>query len=187
MPLAVISPWALPHYVSHVVQDHTAITRFLETLFDLPALTARDANNDALLDMFDFTHPALMDPPDAPEAGSGGCQELVLSLDKPLYAPGDPITVTFTNAPGVNPKDKIAVYTYPASGATLPSPDATLLWSYVGGTQTPTTAPVTGSVTLDMSRLAPGKSWPLTASGYIVYYLPNNGYSAIASVDFNVN
>ncbi len=100
VPLAVISPWARPHYVSHVVQDHTAITRFLETLFDLPALTARDANNDAPLDMFDFTHPALMDPPDAPEAGSGGCEELVLSLDKPLYAPGDPITVTFTNAPG---------------------------------------------------------------------------------------
>ena len=30
--------------------DHTAITRFIEALFDLPALTARDANSDALLD-----------------------------------------------------------------------------------------------------------------------------------------
>jgi len=31
--------------------------RFIESVFDLPALTARDANSDALLDMFDFACP----------------------------------------------------------------------------------------------------------------------------------
>jgi phospholipase C len=57
VPLAVISPYAKPHFVSHVVQEHTAITRFIEVLFGLPALTARDANSDALLDMLDFSAP----------------------------------------------------------------------------------------------------------------------------------
>ena len=74
VPLAVISPWAKPHYVSHVVQEHTAITRLIETVFDLPALTARDANSDALLDLFDFDcAPALLTPPTAPASGTGEC------------------------------------------------------------------------------------------------------------------
>ncbi len=75
VPFAVISPYARPHYVSHVVQEHTAITRFIETVFDLPALTARDANSDALLDMFDFScDPAMLVPPAAPESGTGACR-----------------------------------------------------------------------------------------------------------------
>ena len=55
VPMVMISRWAKPHYVSHVVRDHTSISRFIELLFDLPALTARDANADAMLDMFDFS------------------------------------------------------------------------------------------------------------------------------------
>ena len=54
VPLFVVSPWAVQG-VSHLIHSHTSILRFLEALFDLPALTARDANSDALLDMFDFT------------------------------------------------------------------------------------------------------------------------------------
>ena len=76
VPFAVISPYARPHHVSHVVADHTAITRFIETVFDLPALTSRDGNSDALLDMFDFTTcpPPMATPPGAvPEAGTKGC------------------------------------------------------------------------------------------------------------------
>lgn len=75
VPLVVISPWAKMHYVSHVVHDHTAITKFIETIFDLPALTARDANSDALMDMFDFSCGRDMSAPVAPEAGSGGCRK----------------------------------------------------------------------------------------------------------------
>jgi phospholipase C len=71
--LIVASPWARRHYVSHVVHEHTSITRFIETVFDLPALTARDANSDGLLDMFDFSCPPAMTVPAAPPAGSGGC------------------------------------------------------------------------------------------------------------------
>jgi phospholipase C len=74
IPLVAISPWAKPKYVSKTVHQHTSITRFIETVFDLPALTARDANSDALLDMFDFCTPALMTLPSAlPAAGTGEC------------------------------------------------------------------------------------------------------------------
>ena len=57
VPLIAISPYAKPGYISHEVSDHTSIVRFVEARFDLPALTARDANADALLDLFDFAHP----------------------------------------------------------------------------------------------------------------------------------
>ena len=73
IPLVVISPWAKRHYVSHVVHDHTAITRFIEAIFDLPALTARDANSDALMDMFDFTCGRDLSIQIAPSPGTGGC------------------------------------------------------------------------------------------------------------------
>lgn len=74
IPLVAISPWAKKHHVSHVVRDHTAITRFVETVFDLPALTARDANSDALMDLFDFSCGRDLTPPaGVPEPGTGGC------------------------------------------------------------------------------------------------------------------
>jgi phospholipase C len=75
IPTIVMSPWARLHTVSHVVHDHTSVLRFIETLFDMPALTARDANADALLDMFDFGCPARTGIPTAPQAGAlTGCQ-----------------------------------------------------------------------------------------------------------------
>jgi phospholipase C len=76
VPLVAISRWAKPHYVSHVVHDHMAIVRFIETLFDLPALSARDANADALLDLFDFSCSQSEIPPGPfPEPGTGGCPQ----------------------------------------------------------------------------------------------------------------
>lgn len=75
VPLITISPWSKRGYVSHVVRDHLAITRLIEALFDLPALTARDANSDALLDMFDFSCGRDLSVPEAPAAGTGGCKE----------------------------------------------------------------------------------------------------------------
>jgi phospholipase C len=68
VPFVVVSPYAKPGFVSHAVHDHTSILRFIETRFDLPALTNRDANALPLLDLFDFSHPALMNPPVLPAA-----------------------------------------------------------------------------------------------------------------------
>jgi phospholipase C len=73
VPLVVISPWAKRHFVSHVARDHTAILRLIEALFDLPALTARDANSDALLDMFDFSCGRDLSVAPGPAPGTGGC------------------------------------------------------------------------------------------------------------------
>ena len=60
--------------VSHRLHEHTSITRFIETVFDLPALIARDTNSDALLDMFDFACPPELTVAPAPPAGTGGCR-----------------------------------------------------------------------------------------------------------------
>jgi phospholipase C len=73
VPLIMISPWARPHHVSHVHHEHTSITRLIELVFDLPALTGRDASSDALLDMFDFEAQPTLALPAAPGSGVGGC------------------------------------------------------------------------------------------------------------------
>ncbi|HUL98819.1 MAG TPA: alkaline phosphatase family protein, partial [Mycobacterium sp.] len=68
VPAAVISPYSKPHFVSHVVHDHTSILRFIEYRFGLPSLTNRDANADPMLEFFDFNTPAFLTPPTLPAA-----------------------------------------------------------------------------------------------------------------------
>jgi phospholipase C len=68
VPMVVISPFAKKSYVSHNVYDHTSITRFIEAAFKVPALTSRDANADAMYDLFDFQSAPFMTPPNLPEA-----------------------------------------------------------------------------------------------------------------------
>jgi phospholipase C len=63
VPCAVVSPWARPAHVSHQVYDHTSILKLVETKWNLPALTYRDANASGLLDMIDLSRPAFAQPP----------------------------------------------------------------------------------------------------------------------------
>jgi phospholipase C len=63
VPAVVVSPWAKPNYVSHTVYDHTSILRLVESKWNLPALSNRDANANAMLDCFDFRAPAFLVPP----------------------------------------------------------------------------------------------------------------------------
>jgi phospholipase C len=64
VPAVVVSPYAKPHYVSHVVHDHTSILKLIETKWNLPALTFRDANADNLLDTLDLRgRPRFREPP----------------------------------------------------------------------------------------------------------------------------
>ncbi len=68
LPMIVISPWAKPHFVSHVQRDSTAILAFIENTFNVPSLTKRDAFfTDSSRDMsefFDFSSPRLLNAPD---------------------------------------------------------------------------------------------------------------------------
>src|SRR5712691_3553576 len=68
VPALVVSPYAKAHHVSHIVYDHTSILKFIETRFDLPPLTRRDAAADPMLDMFDFSEMSIphANLPDAP-------------------------------------------------------------------------------------------------------------------------
>jgi phospholipase C len=68
VPLITVSPYARRGFVSHRVYDLTSILRFIQTRFDLPALTGRDANARPLLELFDFGQPGLLVPPPLPEA-----------------------------------------------------------------------------------------------------------------------
>ena len=182
VPLVVISPWARRHYVSHVPKEHTSITRFIETVFDLPAMTARDANSDALLDMFDFECPPA-EVPEAPAAGKNGCGfGTTLALDKKTYKSGDSITVTFKGGPG-NPGDWITVYPTALGPQTGPT-----LWAYCAtGTHAGSMSPVgTGSVVLGPASGATTGSWPLRSGSWTAYYLVTGGYAAAASESFTV-
>ncbi len=70
VPGMVISPFSKKDYVSHVVHDHTSVLRFIETKFNLGALTYRDANASDLLDTLDLSgRPAFLDPPELPAPG----------------------------------------------------------------------------------------------------------------------
>ena len=64
----IASPWARPNYVSHVVHDHTSILKLVETKWNLPALTYRDASASNLLDSLDLGAPAppFLQPPALP-------------------------------------------------------------------------------------------------------------------------
>ena len=68
VPMVVVSPWVKPGYVSHVPRENTSMLKFIETRFNLAPLTKRDASQDDMTEMFDFTTPALITPPALPHA-----------------------------------------------------------------------------------------------------------------------
>jgi len=70
VPAVVVSPWAKPNYVSHRVHDHTSILRLVETKWNLPAITYRDANASNLLDCLDLAarEAPFAEPPSLPPA-----------------------------------------------------------------------------------------------------------------------
>lgn len=107
VPAIIMSPFAKANYVSHVVHDQTSILKFIETKWNLGALTYRDANADNLFDCFDFSNPAFPDPPTLPLPGlpaSGStCQPLPLpALDPPPVPTTTTTTAPSTTVPTVN-------------------------------------------------------------------------------------
>jgi phospholipase C len=67
VPVIVVSPYAKKGYVGHTTYDHTSILRFIEAKFKVPALTARDANADPMMDLFDFAGAPNATPPTVAE------------------------------------------------------------------------------------------------------------------------
>jgi phospholipase C len=72
VPLIVISPYAQKNYVSHTVEDTTAILKLIETTFNVPSLTARDAAQDDMSEYFNFANPPWMTPPSPPAQNTSG-------------------------------------------------------------------------------------------------------------------
>jgi len=73
IPLVVISPFSKKNFVSHSVADNTAILKLVETRFNLPALTKRDAAQlDMSAEFFDFTNAPWTTPPAVPAQNTGG-------------------------------------------------------------------------------------------------------------------
>jgi phospholipase C len=63
VPLIVISPFAKKNYVSHTVADYTAWLKLVETRFNLPSLTKRDAAQMDMTEFFDFVNVPWSTPP----------------------------------------------------------------------------------------------------------------------------
>jgi phospholipase C len=65
VPCCVVSAWSKKDYVSHQTFEHTSILKLVETKWNLPALTYRDANARNMLDFFDLNaaHPPFAEPP----------------------------------------------------------------------------------------------------------------------------
>jgi phospholipase C len=64
VPAGLVSPYAKPNHVSHVLYDHTSVLKLIHTKFNLPSLTHRDAAANDVRDMVDFSKPpAFLKPP----------------------------------------------------------------------------------------------------------------------------
>jgi len=74
VPLIVVSPFTRMNYVSHTAADYTAILKFIETRFNLSALTKRDAAQMDMTEFFDFKGVPWATPPTPPaQVTSGVC------------------------------------------------------------------------------------------------------------------
>ncbi len=72
VPLIVVSPYTKKNYVSHNVADTTAILKLIETTFNVPSLTKRDAAQIDMSEFFDFSNPPWITPPNPPAQNTSG-------------------------------------------------------------------------------------------------------------------
>jgi phospholipase C len=71
VPAIVISPYARRGTIDSDPMEFASVLRFIEQVFELPAMTDRDANSDDMMSAFDFTQdprpPLLLAPRTCPE------------------------------------------------------------------------------------------------------------------------
>lgn len=61
--------------MSNTIYDHTSVLATIESKWNLPALTNRDANAATVMDCLDLSNPALLKPPPLiapPSSGPSG-------------------------------------------------------------------------------------------------------------------
>ncbi len=88
LPFIVVSPWVKPQTVVHQQADYTAMLKLIETRFNVPALTQRDATAADMTDptngFFDFSSPHLLQVPTLPvQPTNGTCNEQLESSPYP--------------------------------------------------------------------------------------------------------
>ena len=108
VPCAIVSPWARPRYVSHRNFDHASICKLVETKWNLPAMTYRDANAAAMLDLLDLRRPAFRTPP---------------RLAAPLLDTDPAALACDASGPGVIPPPGSVTHHPRRPGLTQPEPD----------------------------------------------------------------
>lgn len=99
------------------------------------------------------------------------------SLDKPVYQIGESIKVTWSGRTGPKSTDWVGIYPSSMSGVPDGNPGSTT-WSYMGGTQTAGMPLAEGSFTFTNPGLPKGN--------WTAYYLANDGYQILGTVQFSV-
>jgi phospholipase C len=66
VPLLIISPFVKSGYIEHQQLEFSSVVKFVEELFGLPFLTARDTNSNDMFDAFDFVDTPLPPMPLTP-------------------------------------------------------------------------------------------------------------------------
>jgi phospholipase C len=59
VPMIIISPYATAGVITHTVYEFSSVLRFIEEIFNLPALKTRDVTANDMMDAFDFTQKPL--------------------------------------------------------------------------------------------------------------------------------
>lgn len=99
------------------------------------------------------------------------------TLNKSVYQTNETITVTWSGRTSPAAADWVGIYPASMSGVPDGSPGSTL-WAYTNGTQTATTAQSAGTFNFTNPGLAKGN--------WIAYFLANDGYQILGSVQFTV-
>jgi len=137
VPGFVISPFAKPDHVSSTVYDHTSVLRFIETKYNLGAMTYRDANANDLVDTLDFKTVAFREPPTLAAPGlpaSGSACEPGIKDPKTIRP------VTGAPSPPPVPVTTTTVAKVPSSTTRPGSTTSTTSTTIVKGSTTTTTS-----------------------------------------------
>lgn len=112
VPLVVISPYALPHNISHTLYEHSSLIKFAETIFGLPTIHERDADprTGDMTDAFNFNQTPLPPLNLQPHSCSPASQATLSFPSQAVGTSSAVKTVTITNfGPGTLTINNVAV------------------------------------------------------------------------------